>query len=79
MLVEGLSVSGVRIHTVAVLVAALIVLAASLVFAQACGELVQELREARQSAEQRADAATEEARKLNAFLGKLVKLGEDGP
>ena len=70
---------GTRLNTVAVLVAACIVLAASLVFAQACGELVQELRAARQSAEQRADAATEEVRRLNAFLGRLVKLGDDGP
>ena len=71
--------ASVRINTVAVLVAALIVLAASLVFAQACGELVQELRTARQSAEQRTDAATEEARRLNAFLARLVKLGDGEP
>ena len=71
--------TGIRVNTVAVLAAACIVLAASLIFAQACGELVAELREARQSAEQRTDAATEEARRLNAFLDRLVKFGEGGP
>ena len=68
-----------RVNTVAVLAAACIVLAASLVFSRACGELVAELREARQSAEHRTDAATEEARRLNAFLDRLVKFGEGGP
>lgn len=66
-----------NVNTFTVLLAALIVLASAVIFSQACGDLVAEIRLSRQVATEKADAATLEAHRLNEFLARLVRLGEE--